>query len=139
MRVKQTGFTLIEIMIAVAILGILLAIALPAYQDYVVKTRRTQAEACMVQYSQYMERFKSTNMRYDKDAGGTANTLPVLNCATENALNTFYSFNLSNLAARTYTVQAVPKGIQSSNDSCGTLTYTNAGVRGAAGSISECW
>ena len=63
-NIHQSGFTLIELMITVAIIGILLSVALPSYQNYVMKTRRAVAASCLVEHAQFMERFRTTNLTF---------------------------------------------------------------------------
>ena len=74
------GFTLIEVMIVVAVIGILAAIAYPSYQESVTKTRRSAAQGCLVEMAQFMERFYTTNMRYDQTAAGVAVALANPTC-----------------------------------------------------------
>ena len=58
MTCKQTqlGFTLIEVMIVVAIVGVVAAVALPSYQEHVMRTRRSTGAACLVEFTQLMEK-----------------------------------------------------------------------------------
>ncbi|WP_203143761.1 type IV pilin protein [Marinobacter mangrovi] len=139
-RRQQAGFTLMSVLITVVIDGILSAIAIPSYQRYVIKSRRIQAESCLVQYAQYMERFRSAQMRYDQDSSGTANTLPDIDCTTESGLDSYYAFDFAkdSLARRTFTLEADPQGAQTQDD-CGTLTLTEAGVEGADEDVDQCW
>jgi len=140
-----SGFTLIELMIVVAIIAIIAAVAYPSYLNQVVKTKRAAAAACLSEYANFMERFYTTNMRYDEDAAGTAmNTanLPTLDCSTNQntGADYNYSFAANEPTRTTYILRAVPTGAQAQRDTtCGTLTLDESGNRGAAGSVDECW
>lgn len=137
---RQGGFTLIELMIVVAVIAILAAIAYPSYQNHMVNTRRAAAAGCMMEAAQFMERFYTTNLRYDQTRTGAAVALPTTQCRTD--LQAFYTFQVA-AAANTYTMQAVPQGQQATRDTkCGTLSVNQAGVKaetGSAASASECW
>lgn len=127
----MAGVTLIELMIAVAIVAILAAIAYPAYQRYVARTHRNAAAACMSQYAQSMERYYTTNMRYT-GAPVSVTTLP---CRQENGLDRRYAVRLREpVTAAAYTVEAVPTDLQRATDAlqCGTLTLNQTGTRGVA-------
>lgn len=136
---QANGFTLVELMVVVAIIAILAAIALPAYGRYVIKARRTAAEGCLSEYSNYMERFYTTNLRYDKDGSNNNNPFPTLDCASAEQTGTYYDYATSTLSASAYSITATPKGPQTSDTMCGTLSITQSGERGADGEVSECW
>ena len=134
------GFTLIELMIVVAIIGLLAAIALPSYQDYIRKARRADAKSSLSQLAQFMERNYSVAQRYDKYGSGNNITLPFSESPVDGA-SKYYDLSLSSVAQNTFTLQAVPKNGQE-NDGCKTLTLTNAGTKGttsATMSASDCW
>lgn len=137
---RHRGFTLIELMITVAVIGILAAIALPSYQRYIIETRRAAGAGCLLELAQFMERFYTTNMSYLK-SDGDAPDLPATSCVNE--LEDFYTFSLSAADATTYSLEAEPQGGQAS-DTCATLTIDQAGTKGANGSttwadVKTCW
>lgn len=128
---RQQGFTLIELMIVVAILGIIAAIAYPSYQRNIEQTRRTTAQSEMMELAQALERYYTTNysyagasLRFEYSPRGTP--------ATE----AFYQFSLSGVSQNAYTISATPRNAQT-NDRCGTLTLDQKGNRGAG--ATDCW
>lgn len=136
----QRGFTLIELMIVVAIIGIIAAIAYPSYLNNVRDTRRTTAQADLMELSQWMERQYSVDYDY-RDASGNAPALPFTE-SPRNGSTAFYDITFNGSVTQNgYTLQAAPKaGSDQANDSCGTLTLNEAGARGATGgSVADCW
>ncbi|KGM57615.1 hypothetical protein N799_06085 [Lysobacter arseniciresistens ZS79] len=136
------GFTLIELMIVVAIIAVLAAIAYPSYQNHVIKTRRAAAAACAMEGAQFMERFYTTNMRYNTDRAGNAVALPGTQCAADIAQH--YTIQLAGVTtATTYSIQAVPQGQQATRDTkCGTLAINQAGAKTVSNTSTDpddCW
>lgn len=130
-RDRQQGFTLIELMIVVAVIGIILAIAYPAYQGNVEKTRRTTAQSEMMELAQALERYYTTNYSY-VGAGLSFEYSPRGTPAAE----AFYQFSLSGVSQNAYTLSATPQNAQA-GERCGTLTLDQQGNRGAA--ETDCW
>jgi type IV pilus assembly protein PilE len=138
----QRGFTLIELMIVVAVVGILSAIAYPSYVNSVRKGARAEARGTLLEAAQFMERYYAANNRYDTGVTGAPNpTLPARLASVPNgAINPRYSISVA-ASATGYTLTATAQGTMS-NDVCGNLTLTGTGVRGITGTgstVQNCW
>lgn len=134
---KQFGFSLIELMITVALIGILTAVALPAYQEHVQKTRRADAQGALLALANAMERYYVDNRTF---VGANPATLYSAKSPVEGTV-TYYALEAPTLTRRNFTIQAVPKNVQA-KDKCGTLTLTRTGTRGVKDtslSVDECW
>lgn len=138
---RVQGFTLVEMVIVVLIISILAAIAYPAYQNHVIKARREAAKGCLLEMQQFMERFYTTNLRYDQTmGGGAAVVLP--QCQAGRDVTNHYAVRLDAVTQRTYTLSATPLDRQLAIDTyCGTLGLNNAGNKTKTGSetVDYCW
>jgi type IV pilus assembly protein PilE len=150
---KQKAFTLVELMVTVAIVGILAGIAYPSYQDSMMKSRRADVKGVLLGLTNAMERrFTEANSYCDTGGAGGVNscgvagtndtgTSSIYTIPTETA--NFYTVTVSAVTASSYTLSAVRAGAQA-NDVCGTLTLTHTGVKGVTGAATgitaaDCW
>jgi type IV pilus assembly protein PilE len=133
MSKKHKGFTLVELMIVVVIIGIISTIAFPSYQDYVRKARRAEAQAVLLETAQFMERWYTTNNRYN-----TAVLPAALTTSPKGGVSTIrYDIAITAVAQETFTLTAVPRVA----DECGNFTLTETGLRGHTGTapFAQCW
>lgn len=154
---RPRGFTLIEMMITVAIIGILAAIAYPSYTEHVAKGRRSEVKGTLLEASQWMERFYSENYRYDRNTAGTAITNTALfgGAFTQSPRTGTAAYTLAinapstgANAGRSYTITATRTGA-ASNDRCGDFVIDQSGNRrvinfnasfaNAAAAAAACW
>lgn len=142
MGARQLGITLIELMIAIAIVALLASIAIPSYQDYVLRTNRMEAINVTLDLAACQERIYIKENGYAADRCGlTANCLNSPNGEYQVCIALGTTAGLP--ANQSFTFTATPQGAQA-NDSCGNMTLTDAGVRAAASAGTDaqtdnCW
>lgn len=143
---EQKGFTLVEAMMTVLIIGIIGAIAYPSYLKQVVKSGRSDAKVALNEAAQRMQRCFTANGKFNPDEGA---------CTVLDSLNSddglasdegFYTLSVSGLAASTYKITATPVAgkRQSEDEDCISFSINQAGVktakkRGGADNTSVCW
>lgn len=145
-RARQNGFTLIELMIVVAIIAIVSAVAYPSYLRSVQNARRTDCTGAMTALANAMERHYSINGSYlGGAAGGNDTGAPGMfgaSCPLDGG-DAYYNLTIAAATASTYSLRATPTGVQA-GDRCGSLTLTNTGVKGvvdaeAGNDWEACW
>ena len=151
-RTRQSGFTLIELMITVAVIGILAAVAYPSYQGYIHRANRSAAQSFMMGIANKQQQYLLDARTF---AGG-ASFLTDLALSVPSDVSTKYSFTVTctmptaagnctaAAGAPNYIITATPIGGQLTNDpkygNCGALTVNAAGSKGqAGGTLAECW
>ena len=135
---RSQGFSLIELMIAVAIIGILAAIAIPMYSDYVTRSRRADGQATLMQVAQELERCYTQFSKYNDNSCSVVDGDGV----SETSDQGFYGISASggNLTESTFTLTAAPQNEQADDTDCTALTLTHLGEQSATGDDpGSCW
>jgi type IV pilus assembly protein PilE len=161
MKQKHHGFTLTELMIAVAIVGILASIAVPNYQNSIRKSRRADAQGALVSFANAMERhYTEVNSYCDAGGVGGVNTCNTASADTNindtgspsiyptqspvDGKDKYYDLTINAVSVNSYTLWATPINAQA-NDECGTLTLAHTGARNldppltSNDSRADCW
>jgi type IV pilus assembly protein PilE len=151
---RAGGFTLIELMITVSIVAILAAIAIPSYNAYIRKSRRTDAKSALLDMASLEERYFSSNNAYSSNPTdlGYATTTPPIFISTDYTV-TSANFNVTQAIAggagvtpkvATYSFTATPVGDQVNDTQCASFTVTSGGGQTATNSANAdntqtCW
>jgi type IV pilus assembly protein PilE len=142
-RGPARGFSLIELLVTVAILAILAAVAVPSYQAYVNQARRADAKAALTQAAQFMERSYTTNGCYNKTTPANCAGQAGADIAVPASGTPYYTlaFAAGSPTRGAFTLQAVRAGAMT-GDACGDYTLDNTGAQGLANNtlaVADCW
>lgn len=131
---NNKGFTLIELMIVIAIIGILAGVGYPAYTSAVKKASRADAIDSLLSLAGRMEEYYINNDTY---AGATVNAAGTGTVGTNKTSDDLYTMSITSATAFVYTLTATPK---SADPECGNLTLDSLGQKGtSAGTVEACW
>ncbi|CAL1241513.1 type IV pilin protein [Candidatus Methylocalor cossyra] len=145
---RAQGFTLLELMVALGVVGILAGVAYPAYLESVRRSARDEVKGILLEDAQFLERNYTTANRYDQDSQGKAVALPYT--ASPKAGTAKYTITVDftkpapcPTAGQCFTLKATPTGAMA-GDRCGTFTLTSTGTQGLVGAkpgvtVQECW
>ena len=146
LRRNVAGVTLMELLIVVAIVGILGALAYPSYRQYIIRSNRAIAKSALLQVADRQEQYFADNKSYAANLTGLrypTNGFMVNNdgaIVAATSPDRLYAISLTNTSATTFTANAAPQLMQASGDVvCATLTLTHTGVRGQTGTSPDCW
>ena len=134
---KQLGFTLIELMIAVAIVGIIAAVVVPNYTEYVKRASRAEAAAALLDTANKQEQFFVDNREYTETFADLG-----LQDKTENG---HFELSIDVVDGNAFTIKAKPiAGAVKGDNDCNELSVTDTGLKGAKGAkgnsdIDYCW
>jgi type IV pilus assembly protein PilE len=131
-RSRTQGFTLIELMVAIAILGVLMAIAYPSYQEHMRKARRAEAMATLMDGAARLEAYHTRSATYREKAALAA----VFATQVPDSGTAYYNVVGESTNDHAFVLKAVPTGVMM-DDVCGTFTINQVGVRTAG--RNDCW
>lgn len=138
MKNKNNGFTMIEVVIVIGILGIIVAVGYPSYLGYMEKTRRIEAKTLLSEVSGELQRFQTENNTFTDDL--TELGYPSATVLSETGL---YSLAVSNATANSFLLTAAPVvgKAQENDDDCGSFTVNSVGVKAVTGTAvaADCW
>ncbi len=137
----RAGFTLIELMIVVAIVAVLALIAIPTYQSYILKSRRTVAKTSLLDLAAREEKYYSTNNTYTNQPTKLGYISASFPLAVPNTADNYYQLNVTAATTTAFSATAIPQGAQA-KDSCATYSINQLSVQGNTGNTtgsSRCW
>ena len=133
---QKQGFTLLELLITVAIISMLASLAYPSYLDYLTRIRRSDGQTTLLELANQMEQYFSTNNTYRTATIGTGSHTDLRSNAT--SPDGWYNLSIIEQTDSSYTLQAAAMDAQAKNDKgCQNLTFNSRGEKGIAGNLTQ--
>lgn len=139
-RGRSRGFTMIEVMVVVVVIGVLAAIAIPSYRSYIERGHRASAKTTLLEAAQFMERFRSANFSYAVPTSSppAPPTLPGRLAVSPPEGMARYTISVETPTASSFVLTATPQGW--TDTLCGNLTLNSLGQKGQSlGDAATCW
>jgi len=134
---SESGFSLIELMIVVVIVGILFGVSLPAYQGYTLRSHRTEAHSSLLDIAARQERFVAQNNTYTTNISAATG----LGLGSTTTQEGYYNLSVAACGTGTiatcYQITATATGRQTADTDCLTIGYSSTGAK--SGTTAECW
>ncbi len=145
-KIRQSGFSLMELMFVVAIFAIIAAVSYPSYMQFVVRAKRATGTSMLLQLADLQQQFFMDNKRYAASLTSLGFASDAIMLGDDGQVvadgddDRIYGLAMTSTTATSYTITATPQLKQAENDTlCGDLTLTNAGAKGQSGYGDNCW
>jgi len=136
----QTGFSLIELIVVLAIVGIMTCFAYPSYQHQITMAHRMDGQTALLDLANRMEQYYASHNTYEKSTIATRLTSDVL--SQSKSPEGWYTLTITTATANTFSLQAIANQTQAEHDpNCRVLTFNHLGVRGSISNHEDakCW
>jgi type IV pilus assembly protein PilE len=142
---SRAGFTLVEVLVVLAIVALLVALAYPSYTHQVLKSRRADGHALLYEAAQRQQQHFTECNAFSASVAATGNSCPGSSDEgldmSASSQEGYYALSI-NASATTFTLTAAPQGTQTSDSDCGSLTLTHLNIKGCTASScspAKCW
>ena len=143
---RNKGFSLLELLIVLAILAVFITIAYPGYQTSITRARRSDGQTALLDLANRLERYYSEQQSYEGATLGTGSSTDIL--PSSYSPQKWYRLVIASQTDTNFTIEAIPGNVQASDDLlCQTLTFNSLGLKGIlsgpkgapTGNLANCW
>ncbi len=138
---RSEGFTLVELLIVIAIVGILAVVAIPAYQHYLIEARRTNAVSLLLQAASAEQRYYTVNNGYTTNLSALGFSATAQKAGIASTTSHYYSMTVTSTSPASFTLTATPENAQKADTECGTFSINALGHESVTGTdtAQHCW